>query len=317
MSPPWFTSATMRSASSRWYSADCARSPSPRAARRSSVASASTISLAVRVRAPPRRCRRRPTSFAPSPAGRPPPRCASCSARSRHGSASSQRRAATARRRGPRSARRRAPAGRAACRRSARRIVVEKRRRRLPALSPSVRSVDDRRRVGEQPLHQRVGRGVVVIICRGRCPGAARTAACRRPPRRSSIGRARRTRRPRTAARAGSPGPPRRTHAPPRRSAKPAAGARASKRGRLRAPSRISARMPDGALDHHLAHVGQRLADQRDAAERLAVGKAAAARAPARSPIRRRRASCRRRARPASAACAAAGRRRAIAGSGH
>ena len=55
--------------------------------------------------------------------------------------------------------------------------------------------------------------------------GAARTAACPRPPRPSSTCRARRTRRSRTAARAGSPGRWRRKSAPPRRSARPAGAA--------------------------------------------------------------------------------------------
>ena len=182
------------------------------------------------------------------------------------------RRASTARRGGPRSSRRRAPGARAACRRSARTTCVEERRREV---ARRCRRCAARRhrdaRVGEQAAGcSGIGRGVVVTSWRGRAP--------RRRPNCSMSQVSCAWRHLRELVRPGglelrpaqaNPGPRPRTHARRRRSAIRACAATATSRGR--SPRRVDREEPGRALDHHVAHVGEGLADERDAADAARV----------------------------------------------
>ena len=149
---------------------------------------------------------------------------------------------------------------------------VEERRRQVAAHWRSVGGARHRGRGSAiSRLISAIGRGVVVITWRGRvAEPQRRTAACRTSPRPLAIWRARRTRRRRIAARAGSPDLPPRT--PARNAAvRPFEPAARRDPDRAAAPRAMHREQAGDALDHHLAHLVLGLADQRDARCRSAI----------------------------------------------
>ena len=213
-------------------------------------------------RAPPRRCRKRPSLRPTMPADRPRRRCASAPAPRRRGTPRS-RRDARARRCAPRSAPRRAPAARAASPRSARRSCVRNAGARFCVVDRA-RPRRHRVGIGEEPLHQR-------DRPRRRRHHLPRPRAEPQPelqhvPCRLGVAPLRQLVAPgdvelRSAQALRIFRRERQRHRAVRQLQPPL---RADPL-RLSAPSPVEAQEPGGAVDHHLAHVGDRLADQRDA----------------------------------------------------
>ena len=304
MSPPWLTSTTSASASSRRNSATAARRPARRpsaldAWRRRAHARCRRVEAgrddAAGVRPLPRRRRRvdrdDDAHAAAAPRRRGTPRS---SARDHSASARSsidlavellpaEPRAGVARRR-----RRRGTPARG-CRRWPR---VAARRHDRRAGRPSAASAAASAAAWSSPPgaaaspSRRPNCSMSQVSC-GRChlASSSNQAASNCGPRRLSGSSAENTCATRRSARAGA----------------------AATAPSAAAPPAVHRQQARDTLDHHLADIGEGLADERDAARgpRCEGG----GRAPPRAPIRRRCASCRRRARPAPARRATACRR--------
>ena len=262
MSPPWLTSTTSASARKPAPQRDgLARPAARRKPRRRlvgdhidrAVLGAAGGDEAAGVGALAGRCRRIDRDDDARAAAAPPRRGTSRSAR-----------ATTARRRAPRRSRRRAPGGRAACRHSGATTASRNAGARLRALATVAARVTAVFGSAISRLISAIGRGVVVMTCRGRSP--RRSPNCNM----SNVASAWRHLASSSHQAAANCGPRRLSGSSAENTCATAPLGHSSRRRDGiqcgRSPRAMHRQQPGHALDHHLARVVLGFADQRDRA---------------------------------------------------